>query len=82
MERLKTAPKVVGLKQAQKAVRKGIADTVFLAEDADPWAVEPLQVLCREMGLEPVSVPSMKELAKACHVEVPTACAVLLRADN
>ncbi|MBR5152096.1 MAG: ribosomal L7Ae/L30e/S12e/Gadd45 family protein [Clostridia bacterium] len=82
MERLKTASKVVGLKQSQKAVRAGKAKTVFVASDADPWVTEPFLALCREQGIELVEEFSMKDLAKACRVEVPTACAVILKADN
>jgi len=78
MERLKTASKVVGLKQSKKAVLAGKAKVVFVAADADPWVIEPFCALCRERGMEPETAESMKALAKACHVEVPTACAVLL----
>ncbi|MEE1013994.1 MAG: ribosomal L7Ae/L30e/S12e/Gadd45 family protein [Clostridia bacterium] len=78
MERLKTAQKVVGLKQSRKAIAAGKAKVVFAAEDADPWVMEPFLALCEEHGVEVVRVPAMKELAKACRVEVPTACAVIL----
>ena len=78
MERLKTAQKVVGLKQSRKAIAAGKAKVVFAAEDADPWVMEPFLALCEEHGVEVVWVPAMKELAKACRVEVPTACAVIL----
>ncbi|MBQ2451988.1 MAG: ribosomal L7Ae/L30e/S12e/Gadd45 family protein [Bacteroidales bacterium] len=78
MERLITAQKVVGLKQSKKAVLQGRAKLCFVAEDADPWVANPFLALCNERGVEVVKAPSMKELAKACRVEVPTACAVIL----
>lgn len=78
MERLKTAQKVVGLKQSKKAVLQGRANLCFVAEDVDPWMANPFLALCQEQGVEVVKAPSMKELAKACKVEVPTACAVIL----
>ena len=78
MERLKTAQKVVGLKQSKKAVLQGRAGLCFVAEDADPWVANPFLALCQEHGVEVAKAPSMKELAKACKVEVPTACAVIL----
>lgn len=78
-EFLKTANKVVGLKQSKKAVAKDLAKQVFVAEDAQPWAVEELLQLCEEKGLEIEKIPTMKELGKACSIEVPTACAVLLK---
>lgn len=79
MENLRTANKVVGLKQSRKAVQKGCALRAYVAEDADPWIVRPLVDLCEEHEVPVVQAPTMKELAKSCHVEVPTACAVLLK---
>ncbi len=81
MERLKSAQRVVGLKQSKQAVIAGKAELVFAAEDADAWVMKPFLALCREHGAEVVSVPTMKELAKACKVEVSTACAVILGKD-
>lgn len=78
MERLRQRPKVVGFKQSRKAILKGQAQLAYLAEDADPYFTEEFTRICRENGVLQVSAPSMKALAKACHVEVPTACAVLL----
>ena len=78
MERLKTTAKVVGLQQSKKAVAAQQAKLAYLAEDADAWVKEPFLALCEAQGVEVVLVPGMKELAKACKVEVPTACAVLL----
>lgn len=78
MESLKSADKVVGLKQSRKAVQAGRAKRAYVAEDADPWVIEPFEALCEERQVPVVQVPTMKELAKSCHVEVPTACAVLL----
>lgn len=78
MERLKSSQKVVGLKQSRQAVIAGKAELVFVAEDADAWVMEPFLALCRERGIQVVSVSSKKELAKACRVEVPTACAAIL----
>ena len=78
MESLKSADKVVGVKQSRKAVQAGRAKRAYVAEDADPWVIEPVAALCEERQVPVVQVPTMKELAKSCHVEVPTACAVLL----
>ena len=78
MERLKVAQKVVGLNKSRKMVLQGRTKLCFVAEDADPWVITPFLALCEEHGVEVVKVPSKKELAKACRVEVPTACAVIL----
>jgi len=79
MERLRTEEKVVGLKQSKKAISADKAKVVFVARDADMHVVFPLERLCEEKGIEIVYVNNMKELAKACHVEVETAVAVLLK---
>lgn len=81
MERLLSSPKVVGLKQSKQAVAAGKAKLVFAAKDADAWVMEPLIALCKEHDVEVVWVPAMKELAKACKVEVPAACAAILDKD-
>ena len=78
-ESLKTANKVVGLKQSKKTVAKGLAKKVFIAEDAQPWIIGELLELCEKNLIEIEKIPTMKELGKACSVEVPTACAVLLK---
>ncbi len=79
MERIKQCPHVVGLKQSKKAIEAGEALLVFVARDADSHVVFPLERLCEKKNVEVVYVNNMKELAKACHVDVPTAVATLLR---
>ena len=79
MERLKTEKHVVGLKQSVRAVNEGEAILAFVARDADYHVVFPFENLCREKNIQIEYVNNMKELGKACHVEVPTAVAVLLR---
>ena len=78
MERIKESPHVVGLKQSKKAIESGEAKLVFVARDADSHVVFPLERLCEAKKVEVVYVNNMKELAKACHVEVPTAVATIL----
>ena len=48
---LKTGPKVVGVKQTKRVLGDGRAARVFLAEDADPRVIEPVEILCRERGV-------------------------------
>ena len=81
MERIKQNPHVVGLKQSKKAIESGKAELVFVAEDADDYVTEPVKKLCGEKNVEVVFASSMKELAKACRVEVPTAVATILGKD-
>ena len=81
MERLKSSSHVVGLKQSRKAIDTGRAELVFVARDADSHVVFPIERLCSEKGVPVEYVNNMKELAKACHVEVPTAVAAILGKD-
>ena len=51
LQALKTAKKVVGIKQLKKALKEGIAQTVFLAQDADPQLTAPIAALCQANGV-------------------------------
>ena len=75
MERLRSKNRVAGIKQVSKAIRGQKAEIVFLAKDCDPYILESLEELCRENGVSLVYAETMKDLAKACRVEVPTAVA-------
>ncbi len=68
-----TAKKVIGAKQTVKAVEKGIASLVYLAEDADRRITQPIRELCEAKGVRIVTVPTMAELGKACSIEVGAA---------
>ena len=54
LEALKTAKRVIGIKQVAKAVKREAATEVFIADDADAKVVEPLETLCTEQNV-PVS---------------------------
>lgn len=79
MERIKDKKFVAGLKQSKKAVETGQAEIVFIARDADMHVVFPFEKLCESKKIDIVYVNNMKELAKACHVEVPTAVAAIVK---
>ncbi|MDK2821747.1 MAG: large subunit ribosomal protein [Clostridia bacterium] len=78
-ERLRLAKKrAVGTKQVTKAVNKGIARVIYIARDAESHVTEPLYRLCRERGIELCEVETMKELGRACGIEVGSASAAIL----
>jgi len=79
LEELKKADRVIGIKQVTKAVKKGMAQRVFLADDADAHCVAPLIEVCHAMAVEPVRVATMKELGQACGIEVGAAAAAVLQ---
>lgn len=76
---LKNSKKVVGLKQSIKAVEKGIAHTVFIAEDADERVVGKLKDMCTKYNISIVYVDNMKVLGKACDIDVEAAVACIVR---
>ncbi len=82
MERLKGKNFLAGLKQSQKAILSGKAVLAYIAEDADDHIKLPLVALCEKEKVEVLYVSTMKELSKACHIEVPTAVAVILKQEN
>ena len=78
-ERLQVASsKAVGTKQVTKAVMKGTARVVYIARDAESHVTGPLIQLCRERGVEVIEVDSMRELGRACGIEVGSASAVII----
>lgn len=71
--------KVVGAKQARRALRDGRAVRLFIAVDADPRLLQPLvqEAVNRQVPVQQVA--SMKELGASCGIAVGAAVAVLLR---
>ena len=78
LDELKTAKKVVGIKQLRKALAAGKAKTVFIAEDADPLLTEPIVRRCRESDVTVVFVATMQQLGAACSIPVPAAAAAMI----
>jgi len=69
---------VVGAKQLKKALMKGCARYVFLAENADPALTEPILDLCQNHRVECTWVPTMNDLGQACGIEVGAAAAAVV----
>lgn len=78
LETLKSADRVIGLKQVRKAVTGGRASRVFLADDADARVTEPIASLCEAQGIAVERVATMKELGKAASIAVGAAAAALI----
>ena len=83
VERLKAAAqRAVGTNQTAKAISRGQARVVFVAQDADRRVTEPLLRAARERGMEVVEVPSMAALGRACGIAVGAAAAAILEAPS
>jgi large subunit ribosomal protein L7A len=79
LERLRTAEhRAVGTNQTAKAIRRGRAQLVFVAADADRRVVENVLAAVRDAGLIVIEVPSMRDLGRACGIAVGAAAAALL----
>ena len=79
LEVLKGAGKTIGIKQTLKAVENRTANTVFIARDADEKVTRSLKDLCRENSVEIIYADTMKQLGKACGIEVGAAAACTLK---
>ena len=78
LHKLKNNPKVVGMKQTIKALEKGAATAVYIAEDADERVVRQVIDLAKDQGIPVITVETMVELGKECNIEVRTATAATI----
>lgn len=78
LDELKTASKVVGIKQLRKALAAGTVKKVFLAKDADPMLIEPILKCCEETNTTVIYVATMKQLGAACEISVAAAAAAIV----
>lgn len=79
-EKVKQAENLsIGTKQTTKTVEQGKAAEVFVAKDADPRIIAKIVNLCRKTGVPVTYVDSMKQLGKACGIEVGAAMVAEVR---
>lgn len=65
---------VVGSKQTLRAMQSGELLRVYVAQDADDFLKTKLQNAAQSCGIEVEMAQSMKELGKACRIDVGAAC--------
>jgi len=68
----------IGTKQTTKAVETGSAAKVFVAKDADPKLTSKIVSLAKKLNVEVTYIDSMKQLGKACGIEVGAAMAAIV----
>lgn len=71
--------RVVGIKQATKAIKEGMAKEAYLANGVDSEIKVPFVRLCKKRNIPLVAVESTEELGKLCGIDVGAAVAVLLK---
>jgi large subunit ribosomal protein L7A len=79
LESLKNSKKTIGLRQSLKAVEEGSVKVAFIARDAEEKVIRSIKELCERSSIEIIYVESMKQLGKACGIEVGAAVACLLK---
>jgi len=79
MDELKSANKVIGLKQSLRAVKEGEALSAFVARDAEERVTAPVLEACREQNVPVTYAESLEKLGKACGIEVGCAVCVILK---
>lgn len=78
LEELRTAKRVVGFKETQRAIERGKAKKVFVALDVDEMIRETIVALAREKNIALEYVPSAQELGRICGIEVRSSCAAIV----
>lgn len=79
LEHLRSAEyRAVGTNQTAKAIRRGRAQLVFVAGDADRRVVDDVLAAARDAGLVVIEIPSMRDLGRACGIAVGAAAAAVL----
>ncbi|WP_283672853.1 ribosomal L7Ae/L30e/S12e/Gadd45 family protein [Butyricicoccus sp. Marseille-Q5471] len=76
---LRTAQKVIGVKQSKKAIREGVAARVYIALDAEPRVTQPIYELCSQTDTAITEIATMAELGDAVGIDVGAAVVTLVR---
>lgn len=76
---MKNGSKAIGIKQTIKAVEGNTAKKVYIAMDADEKIVGALKELCLSNSVELKYIESMKQLGKACGIDVGASAVCLLK---
>lgn len=72
-----------GVNEATKAVERGVAQAIVVADDVDPpEIVMHLQPLCDEKKILLFRVPSKNELGRAAGINVSTAAVAIMDAGE
>ena len=79
LEKLKNAAKVVGTRRVLRCLQAGEAAEVYLARDADLFIVRQVRAACESAHVRLIETDSMKELGRACGIQVGSACAAILK---
>lgn len=71
--------RVVGIKQATKAIKEGMVKEAYLADGADSDIRNSFLKLCKKCEIPVVSVESTEKLGELCDIYAEASVAVLLK---
>lgn len=71
----------IGTKQTLKMVEVDKAIEVYIAEDADEHVTSKVVSLCEKKGIKLTYVSTMRDLGKACGIEVGAAVAAVVEEE-
>lgn len=69
---------IVGTKQTVKALKIDNVDELIVAKDADPFVIEEVIQVAKEMNIPIQTVDSMKRLGRVCGIEVGAASVAVI----
>ena len=72
--------KAVGLNQTKKLLKAGLAETVYIAVDADGHIREEIKAMCHAGGVKVDETKNMAALGQICGIDVD--CAVYAVSKN
>lgn len=71
--------RVTGSKQVMRALEQDLLKKAYIAMDADQKLRDMITAACAKNDVPVKTVPTMKELGKACCIEVKAAAAGILK---
>lgn len=69
----------IGAKQVLKALSNGTACAVYIARDAEEHVTRQLIEIANKSDIEIIYVETMRQLGKACKIDVGAATAVIVK---
>ena len=70
--------KVIGIKQASKAIRNGKGTVLYVAKDAERKLINPLLELAFKNEIKVIEIDTMRNLGKMCGIDVQSSATLIL----
>lgn len=79
LDTIRDLKKTIGVRQTLKALQKGKIKLIYIAKDADEKVTVNLRELCNKHSIEIRYIESMKQLGKACGIDVGASSAGIFK---